>query len=83
MSKQKLLNQLPITIDKNIMGGAPVFTGSRVPVQTLFDYVLDGYTLDQFLDYFPTVRREDAVRVLQVAGEYLLNGVLDVENTHR
>ncbi len=67
---------LPITIDKNIMSGAPVFRGTRVPVQTVFDYVADGYTLDEFLDNFPTVGREDAIRILEAAGHYLVEGAV-------
>lgn len=59
-----LPDTLPIVVDPELMSGAPVFRGTRVPVQTLFDYILDGCTLEQFLDNFPTVRREDAVLVL-------------------
>lgn len=56
---------LPITIDPNIVSGTPVFRGTRVPVQTLFDYIADGSTLDEFLDNFPTVQRTDALKVLE------------------
>lgn len=56
---------LPITIDPNIVSGTPVFRGTRVPVQTLFDYIADGSTLDEFLDNFPTVQRADALQVLE------------------
>ena len=73
MNQHYLPSDLPITVDKDIMSGAPVFRGTRVPVQTVFDYLADGYTLDMFLDSFPTVRREDAVRVLQAAGHILLD----------
>ena len=48
----------------DILGGAPVFAGTRVPVQTLLDYLEAGDRLDDFLDDFPTVRREQALRVL-------------------
>lgn len=67
---------LPITIDPDIVSGTPVFRGTRVPVQTLFDYIADGVTLEQFLDNFPTVERKDAVRVLKEAGEYLSLGAM-------
>ena len=47
-----------ITIDPDILGGTPVFTGTRVPIESLFDHLEDGVSLDAFLDDFPTVRRE-------------------------
>jgi uncharacterized protein (DUF433 family) len=63
--------KLPITIDPEIMSGKPVFSGTRVPVETLIGYVLDGNTLDEFLADFPTVTREDAVSVLEYANQSL------------
>ena len=63
--------KLPITIDPEIMSGAPVFAGTRVPVDTLIGYLLDGNTLDDFLEDFPTVSRASAVAVLEYAGETL------------
>ena len=65
---------LPITVDPEILSGAPVFRGTRVPIQTLVDYILDGETLETFLRNFPTVRRDDAVRLLQRFNESLLAG---------
>jgi uncharacterized protein (DUF433 family) len=53
--------------DPEILSGIPVFVGTRVPVQSLFDYLEGGETLDEFLDQFPTVRREQAVAALDVA----------------
>jgi uncharacterized protein (DUF433 family) len=61
-----------ITSDPEILGGTPVFAGTRVPVQTLFDYLEGGHTLDEFLDDFPSVLRERAVEVLESAKKYLL-----------
>jgi uncharacterized protein (DUF433 family) len=55
---------LPIESDPEIMSGAPVFTGTRVPVESLFDYLLKGSSLGDFLDCFPTVKREDAIIIL-------------------
>ena len=49
------------------MGGTPVFAGTRVPIATLIDYLAGGHPLDEFLDDFPTVRREHAVEVLNQA----------------
>ena len=54
-----------ISRSPNIMSGAPVFAGTRVPVQTINDYVAGGHSLDEFLDDFPTVRREQALELLQ------------------
>lgn len=54
-----------IVRDREILGGTPVFAGMRVPVQTLFDYLGAGDPLDEFLDDFPTVRREQATQLLE------------------
>ncbi|MFY9820648.1 MAG: DUF433 domain-containing protein [Thermoanaerobaculia bacterium] len=51
--------------DSEIMGGAPVFVGTRVPVQTLVDYLEGGYSVDEFLDNFPSVRREQVNAFLE------------------
>ncbi|MEO5739198.1 MAG: DUF433 domain-containing protein [Vicinamibacterales bacterium] len=64
--------QLPIHSDPEIMGGTPVFVGTRVPVQTLIDYLEAGDPLDDFLVDFPSVTREHAVAVLELAKEMLL-----------
>lgn len=64
--------QLPIHSDPEIMGGTPVFVGTRVPVQTLIDYLEAGDPLDDFLADFPSVTREHAVAVLELAKEMLL-----------
>jgi uncharacterized protein (DUF433 family) len=58
-----------ITINPRIQSGTPVFAGTRVPVKNLFDYLEGGESLDQFLDDFPSVRREVAVAVLELARE--------------
>jgi uncharacterized protein (DUF433 family) len=58
------------------MSGTPVFRGTRVPVQTLFDYIADGCTLEEFLDNFPTVKREDAIQLLGEVGQYVYAGAL-------
>ncbi len=60
--------------DPEILSGTPVFVGSRVPVQSLFDYLEGGETLDEFLRQFPSVRREQALAALKMAGESLLTG---------
>ena len=58
--------------DPDILGGTPVFLGTRVPVRSLFDYLEGGDTLDEFLRQFPSVRREQAVAALDMARESLL-----------
>ncbi len=54
-----------IQIDPEIMGGTPVFKGTRVPVQTLFDYLEGGEPIDEFLEDFPTVTKQQALNVLE------------------
>ena len=69
--------KLPIIVDPEIMSGKPVFAGTRVPVETLIGYIVDGNTLDEFLDDFPSVTREDAVKVLEYANQSLLQAELE------
>lgn len=64
--------QLPIHTDPEIMGGTPVFVGTRVPVLTLLDYLEAGEPLDEFLEDFPSVERAQAIAVLELAKEMLL-----------
>lgn len=61
-----------VQVDPAIMSGTPVFTGTRVPVQTLLEYLETGHTLAEFLEDFPTVTREQAVAVLEEAKDALL-----------
>lgn len=61
-----------ITKNPEFLGGTPVFRGTRVPIQALFDYLEGGETLEDFLEGFPTVSREAAVSALQEAKELLL-----------
>jgi uncharacterized protein (DUF433 family) len=60
--------------DPEILGGTPVFVGTRVPVQALFDYLEGKHSLEDFLDDFPTVRRRQAVAALEQAKELLVSG---------
>lgn len=64
-----------ITTDPEVMHGVPVFRGTRVPVQTLFEYLEGGDTLDGFLEGFPTVSRALAVEALEEARELLLSRI--------
>lgn len=61
-----------VTSDPEIMHGTPVFRGTRVPIQTLFDYLEGGDSLDDFLEGFPTVKRELAIQVLEECKELRL-----------
>ena len=63
-----------VQVDPEILGGTPVFRGTRVPVKNLLDYLTAGDTLDQFLDDFPTVKREQAVAALELAKDLLTAG---------
>jgi len=61
-----------ITTSPDRLGGTPVFAGTRVPVQTLLDYLEAGHSLDDFLEGFPSVSREHAIAVLELAKAALL-----------
>ncbi len=60
-----------ITIDKEILSGQPVFKGTRVPVESLFDHLEAGVSLDEFLEDFPTVSKQQAVALLEIANKLL------------
>lgn len=61
-----------VSVDPGIMHGTPCFTGTRVPVQTLLDYIESGDTLDSFVRDFVSVRREQAILFLELAKEQLI-----------
>jgi uncharacterized protein (DUF433 family) len=58
-----------ITIDPEILGGQPVFKGTRVPIESLFDHLEKGISLEEFLDDFPSVTQGQAVAVLEIANK--------------
>lgn len=60
-----------ITIDPDVLGGQPVFKGTRVPIETLFDHLEAGVPLHEFLDDFPSVSKEQAVATLEAATKFL------------
>ena len=62
-----------ITVDPDILGGTPVFKGTRVPVKTLFDYLEADYTLEEFLECFPSVTRAMACGLLDRSESVLLD----------
>jgi uncharacterized protein (DUF433 family) len=65
--EQEQIARLPITSNPEILSGETVFIGTRVPVAALLDNIEAGLTLDEFLDNFPTVKREQAIQVLEFA----------------
>ncbi|AFZ27828.1 hypothetical protein Cylst_5844 [Cylindrospermum stagnale PCC 7417] len=64
-----------ISVSPEIMSGTPIFTGTRVPAQTLLDYLKAGDSIDDFLDGFPTVSREQVITFLEEAGKQLISQV--------
>lgn len=63
-----------IDINPEIMSGAPVFNGTRVTVQTLFDYLEDGYSVEEFLKVFDWINKEDVLEVLELAKKSFKTG---------
>ena len=69
------MNASVIHSDPDILSGTPVFVGTRVPVQSLFDYLEGGETLDEFLRQFPSVSRGQATAAIELARDSVLAGV--------
>jgi uncharacterized protein (DUF433 family) len=69
--EEEAVERLPITVDPEIMSGAPVFEGTRVPVDALLNNLADGVSLDEFLENFPTVSREQALAILSFSTDTL------------
>ena len=67
---------LPISVNPKVMGGTPVFAGTRVPVSTLFSYIEKNYSLEEFLDSFPSVTKEVAIAVLVEAEHNTLDRIV-------
>jgi uncharacterized protein (DUF433 family) len=63
-----------IVMDPEVLGGKPVFKGTRVPVSTLFSHLERGLTLDEFLNDFPTVRKDEAIAILEFAERLFSSG---------
>lgn len=66
MNPEKIIN-----INPNILGGTPVFMGTRVPIETLFDHLENGISITEFLEDFPSVSKDQVVAVLEIAGKIL------------
>lgn len=69
------MEQPVVSRDPEVMGGTPVFCGTRVPIQTLLDYLEAGESIDQFLEGFPSVTREQVVAFLEQAKDRLVESV--------
>jgi uncharacterized protein (DUF433 family) len=67
-----VMDQRIVTIDPDVMGGTPVFAGTRVPVRTLLDYLEGGETIDQFLEGFPSVSRDQVIAFLEAASRQIV-----------
>ena len=65
------ITSLPITVNPDILGGTPVFSGTRVPVDALLNNLEAGVSIDEFLENFPTVSREQALEVIKFSGATL------------
>ena len=63
--EEKEIDSLPITVDPDILGGTPVFRGTRVPVDALLNNLEAGVSMDEFLENFPSVSRDQAIEVLE------------------
>jgi uncharacterized protein (DUF433 family) len=73
----KRKDNLVIIIDPEILGGTPVFSGTRVPVKFFFEYIESGETLDEFLFNFPTVKKDQALQLLEMARKLIIQQVPD------
>jgi len=72
MDDHTSMRQRIITINRDILGGAPVFSGTRVPVQTFLDYLEAGDSIDDFLEGFPTVGRKQVIAFLETAKDRMV-----------
>jgi uncharacterized protein (DUF433 family) len=66
-----------ISINKEVLGGQPVFKNTRVPVETLFDHLEKGSSIEEFLEDFPSVTHDQAVAVLEIANKLLTSGNIE------
>ncbi len=65
------MNKDVISISPEVLGGTPVFSGTRVPIQNLFDYIEGGYTIEQFLKGFPSVSKNQVIEIIHLAESIL------------
>jgi uncharacterized protein (DUF433 family) len=72
-----------ISINKEVLSGTPVFQGTRVPIKNLFDYLETGNSLEKFLEEFPSVSREQAISLMELAENILISNALIYEDIDR
>ena len=72
-----------ISINPDVLSGMPVFRGTRVPIKNLFDYLETGNTLEKFLEEFPSVSREQAISLMELAENILISNALIYEDIDR
>ena len=66
-----------LSVDADILGGQPVFSGTRVPIETLFDHIEQGITIDEFLEDFPGVSKRQVLALLEVANKLVTAGNIE------
>jgi len=71
-----------ITVNPEIRGGEPVFKGTRVTISTLFEFLENAYSLEEFLESFPTVTRDQARQVLECSGQALIPSAAAPQDSH-
>lgn len=67
------MTNYPVNIDNDILSGTPVFSGTRVPVKNLFDYIESGETIESFLDDFESVTKEQVLKILEISEKLIEN----------
>jgi uncharacterized protein (DUF433 family) len=67
------MTNYPVNIDNDILSGTPVFSGTRVPVKNLFDYIESGETIESFLDDFESVTKEQVLKLLEISEKLIEN----------
>jgi uncharacterized protein (DUF433 family) len=81
--EEEAIEQLPVNIDPDIMSGTPVFQGTRVPIDALTNNLADGVSLDEFLENFPTVSRDQAVAIIKFPLDVIRKRMRNGESTPR
>src|SRR2546429_8703898 len=81
--EEEAIQQLPVNIDPDIMSGTPVFEGTRVPIDALTNNLSDGVSLDEFLENFPTVSRDQAVAIIKFPLDVIRKRMRNGESTPR
>lgn len=81
--EEKSIQELPVNIDPEIMSGTPVFEGTRVPIDALTNNLADGVSLDEFLENFPTVSREQALAIIKFPLDVIQDRMQNGEDSPR